>query len=94
MPREMTLEDIRRTEQDFVDAMRRARDAGFEWLELHFAHGFLGQKFLSRHANTRTNVYGGPLENRARFLIETVTAIRSVWPDSVAADHAARPRGV
>jgi 2,4-dienoyl-CoA reductase-like NADH-dependent reductase (Old Yellow Enzyme family) len=81
MPRQMTLEDIQRTQQDFVDAARRARDAGFEWLELHFAHGFLGQSFLSRHANTRTDAYGGPLENRARFLLETVTAIRSVWPD-------------
>jgi 2,4-dienoyl-CoA reductase-like NADH-dependent reductase (Old Yellow Enzyme family) len=81
MPREMTLQDIQRTQQDFVDAVRRAHDAGFEWLELHFSHGFLGQNFLSRHANARTDQYGGSLKNRARFLIETVTAIRKVWPD-------------
>jgi 2,4-dienoyl-CoA reductase-like NADH-dependent reductase (Old Yellow Enzyme family) len=81
MPREMTLQDIQHTQQDFVNAARRALDAGFEWLELHFSHGFLGQNFLSRHANTRTDHYGGSLENRARFLIETVTAIRKVWPD-------------
>lgn len=80
-PREMTLQDIQRVQQDFVDAARRALDAAFEWLELHFAHGFLGQNFLSRHANTRTDHYGGSLENRARFLIETVAAIRKVWPD-------------
>ena len=41
----MTLDDIARVKQDFVDAARRARDAGFEWIELHFAHGYLGQSF-------------------------------------------------
>lgn len=81
MPREMTLHDIQRIQQNFVDASRRALEAGFEWLELHFAHGFLGQSFLSRHTNARTDQYGGSLENRARFLIETVTAVRKVWPD-------------
>ena len=47
VPREMTLEDIARVRQDFVDAARRAREAGFEWIELHFAHGYLGQSFFS-----------------------------------------------
>lgn len=81
VPREMTLHDIEQAQQAFVAAAQRALDAGFEWLELHFAHGFLGQSFLSRHANTRTDQYGGSLANRARFLIETVAAVRKVWPD-------------
>jgi 2,4-dienoyl-CoA reductase-like NADH-dependent reductase (Old Yellow Enzyme family) len=80
IPGEMTLEDIQRTQHDFARAAARALEAGFEWLELHFAHGFLGQSFLSRHANLRTDRYGGELENRARFLIETVAAVKRVWP--------------
>jgi 2,4-dienoyl-CoA reductase-like NADH-dependent reductase (Old Yellow Enzyme family) len=80
VPRAMTLEDIRRVQQDFVDAARRAHEAGFKWLELHFAHGFLAQSFLSKHSNARDDAYGGSLENRARFLVETVAAVRQVWP--------------
>lgn len=82
LPRAMELADIRRVQQDFVDAARRAREAGFQWLELHFAHGFLAQSFLSKHSNQRSDAYGGSLENRARFLVETVAAIRRVWPAS------------
>ncbi|MEZ7197064.1 NADH:flavin oxidoreductase/NADH oxidase [Pseudodesulfovibrio karagichevae] len=81
VPREMTLEDIRRVQADFVGAVRRARDAGFEWLELHFAHGYLGQSFLSVHANKRTDEYGGDLAGRGRFLRETLAAVREVWPE-------------
>jgi 2,4-dienoyl-CoA reductase-like NADH-dependent reductase (Old Yellow Enzyme family) len=76
----MSLEDIQRVQQDFVDAARRALAAGFKWMELHFAHGFLAQSFLSPHSNQRDDAYGGRLENRARFLIETVAAVRRVWP--------------
>jgi NADPH2 dehydrogenase len=81
MPREMTREDIRRVQADFVSAARRALDAGFEWLELHFAHGYLGQSFLSVHANKRTDEYGGDLAGRGRFLRETLAAVREVWPE-------------
>ena len=80
VPRAMSLEDIHRAQQDFVDAARRALAAGFQWIELHFAHGFLAQSFLSPHSNLRNDAYGGSLENRARFLIETVAAVRRVWP--------------
>ena len=80
VPREMSLEDIQRVRQDFADAARRALAAGFKWLELHFAHGFLAQSFLSTHSNRRNDAYGGSLENRARFLVETVAAVRRVWP--------------
>jgi NADPH2 dehydrogenase len=76
----MTLEDIARVQGDFVAAAVRARDAGFEWLELHFAHGYLGHSFLSVHANRRTDRYGGSAENRGRFLLETLRAVRAVWP--------------
>jgi 2,4-dienoyl-CoA reductase-like NADH-dependent reductase (Old Yellow Enzyme family) len=80
MPRAMELADIQRVQQDFVDAARRACEAGFQWLELHFAHGFLAQNFLSSHSNQREDDYGGSLDNRARFLVETVAAVRRVWP--------------
>ncbi|GBQ67943.1 NADH:flavin oxidoreductase [Ameyamaea chiangmaiensis NBRC 103196] len=82
VPREMTLADIARVQADFVAAARRAVEAGFEWLELHFAHGYLAQSFLSVHANHRTDAYGGDLAGRSRFLIETVRAVRAVWPET------------
>ena len=81
VPRAMTLDDIARVRQDFVDAALRAREVGFEWLELHFAHGYLGQSFFSFHSNQRDDIYGGSLENRSRFLLETLKAVREVWPE-------------
>ncbi len=77
----MTLDDIARVREDFVAAAKRALDAGFEWLELHFAHGYLGQSFFSTHSNQRDDAYGGSLENRSRFLLETLAAVRKVWPE-------------
>src|ERR1700720_1917615 len=81
VPKAMTLDDIARVREDFVAAAKRARDAGFEWLELHFAHGYLGQSFFSTHSNQRDDAYGGSLENRSRFLLETLAAVRKVWPE-------------
>ncbi|NMM76213.1 NADH:flavin oxidoreductase [Rhodococcus sp. SRB_17] len=81
VPQEMTLADIERVKADFVAAARRARDAGFQWLELHFAHGYLAQSFFSAHSNQRTDGYGGNAENRGRFLVETLEAVRQVWPE-------------
>ncbi|MBB6575407.1 NADH:flavin oxidoreductase/NADH oxidase [Xanthomonas arboricola] len=83
VPKVMTMEDIAHAQSDFVAAAKRALHAGFEWLELHFAHGFLGQTFLSRKTNERTDAYGGSLTNRARFLVETVAAVRAVWPHNL-----------
>lgn len=80
-PKAMTLEDIARVREDFVAAARRAHDAGFEWLELHFAHGYLAQTFLSDHSNQRDDAYGGSFDNRSRFLLETLAAVREVWPE-------------
>ncbi|RVU06335.1 NADH:flavin oxidoreductase/NADH oxidase [Novosphingobium umbonatum] len=81
VPREMTLEDIARVKADFVAAARRALEAGFEWLELHFAHGYLAQSFFSIHANQRSDAYGGDAAGRGRFLQETLAAVREVWPE-------------
>jgi 2,4-dienoyl-CoA reductase-like NADH-dependent reductase (Old Yellow Enzyme family) len=81
VPRAMTRDDITRVRSDFVTAAIRARDLGFRWLTLHFAHGYLAQTFFSVHANTRTDEYGGSSENRSRFLIETLAAVRKVWPE-------------
>ncbi len=83
VPEQMSLQDIARVRQDFVDAARRARDAGFEWIELHFAHGYLGQSFFSEHSNQRTDAYGGSFDNRSRFLLETLAAVREVWPENL-----------
>ncbi len=83
VPQAMTLEDIARVRADFVAAAKRARDAGFEWLELHFAHGYLGQSFFSVHANQRDDAYGGSFDHRSRFLLETLAAVREVWPEQL-----------
>jgi 2,4-dienoyl-CoA reductase-like NADH-dependent reductase (Old Yellow Enzyme family) len=81
VPTAMTLADIARVKADFVNAAKRALDAGFEWLELHFAHGYLAQSFYSVWSNKREDEYGGSFENRVRFLVETLAAVRAVWPD-------------
>jgi len=65
----------------FVDAARRALDAGFEVIELHAAHGYLVNEFLSPLSNARSDEYGGSFENRTRFLREIVESVRNVWPE-------------
>ena len=77
-PREMTLEDIARVQDAFVAAARRALAAGFEWLELHFAHGYLAHEFYSPLANLRSDQYGGSFDNRIRFMLETLAAVHAV----------------
>ena len=77
----MTKDEIVRVRSDFAAAAKRALAVGFEWLEVHFAHGYLGQSFFSPIANKRTDEYGGSFENRIRFLIETFSAVREVWPE-------------
>ncbi|MDO5630899.1 MAG: NADH:flavin oxidoreductase/NADH oxidase [Paracoccus sp. (in: a-proteobacteria)] len=83
VPTEMTQDDIARVRADFVAAAIRARDAGFRWLELHFAHGYLAQSFYNDKSNQRGDEYGGSPENRARFLIETLRDVRKVWPENL-----------
>jgi len=65
----------------FAAATRRALAAGFEVLEIHGAHGYLASEFLSPLSNRRTDEYGGPFENRIRFLVETVETVRTAWPE-------------
>lgn len=83
VPGAMSIDEIERVKADFVAATLRARDAGFEWLELHFGHGYLAMGFLSSHSNQRTDQYGGSFENRSRFIIETLAAVREVWPQDL-----------
>ena len=72
----MTLAEIRQTIQHFADGARRARQAGLDGVELHASHGYLFTQFLSSAINDRTDEYGGVLENRARFLLDVIHAIR------------------
>ncbi len=81
VPREMTQADMDRVLEDFVRATRMGVDAGFDWLELHAAHGYLISAFISPLTNHRTDDYGGSLENRMRYPIQVFTAMRAAWPD-------------
>jgi 2,4-dienoyl-CoA reductase-like NADH-dependent reductase (Old Yellow Enzyme family) len=83
VPRAMTETDIARVQNEFVATAKRALAAGFNFLELHAAHGYLFNEFLSPLANRRTDQYGGSFENRVRFLLDTTRAVRQVWPDNL-----------
>ncbi len=80
MPRAMTRQDMTRVRGQFVRATRRAAACGFDMLELHCAHGYLLSAFISPLTNTRTDRYGGSLENRMRYPLEVFHAMRAVWP--------------
>jgi 2,4-dienoyl-CoA reductase-like NADH-dependent reductase (Old Yellow Enzyme family) len=80
-PKEMTLDDISRVQADFAAAARRVLAAGFQCLELHFAHGYLPHEFYSPLTNKRSDQYGGSFDNRVRFMLETFKAVRNVWPE-------------
>jgi len=67
----------------FKDSANRAKEAGYEWLEIHGAHGYLLHSFLSPLTNTRNDEYGGSLKNRSRMLLEIVSAVQTVWPDNL-----------
>lgn len=81
-PSPVALDDdgIAKVKRDFVSAAERALKAGFEVLELHCAHGFLLNAFMSPLSNTRTDAYGGSLENRMRLPLEIIREVRAVWP--------------
>ncbi len=83
IPRAMTAADIAQTQADFAATAQRALAAGYTWLELHFAHGYLAHEFLSPLSNFRTDNYGGSFENRIRFVLETTRAVRAVWPENL-----------
>jgi N-ethylmaleimide reductase len=75
VPKAMTTDDLLHTKSEFVDAALNAMDAGFDGVELHSANGYLLEQFLSPVSNIRTDNYGGTIENRCRFVIETITAV-------------------
>jgi len=82
-PHALSIEEIKGIQTAFVHGAERACAAGFEWLELHAAHGYLLHSFYSPLSNIRDDVYGCSFENRTRFLMETVTAVQKVWPDDL-----------
>ena len=79
--REATLDDLARIKADFVRATMAAAAAGFDWLELHCAHGYFLSSFISPLTNQRSDGYGGSLENRCRYPLEVFAAIRAAWPE-------------
>ena len=80
VPREATRADMDRVRDDFVRSARLAAEAGFDWLELHCAHGYLLSTFISPLTNRRSDAYGGSLANRLRYPLEVFAAVREVWP--------------
>ncbi|MFV3243204.1 N-ethylmaleimide reductase, partial [Klebsiella pneumoniae] len=79
MPRALETAEIPGIVNDFRQAVGNARDAGFDLVELHSAHGYLLHQFLSPSANQRTDQYGGSVENRARLVLEVVDAVSQEW---------------
>lgn len=80
-PREMSKEDIRGVVNSFREGARRAKEAGFDVLEIHGAHGYLINEFMSDLTNKREDEYGGSIENRGRFLSEVIAAVREEWSE-------------
>ena len=80
LPHAMTRADMDRVTAEFVQSTRYAIDAGFDWLELHCAHGYLLSSFITPLTNVRTDAYGGSLSNRCRYPLEVFKAMRAVWP--------------
>jgi len=80
VPRALETAEIPRVVADYANAARRAKDAGFDGVEIHSANGYLIDNFLQSKTNQRTDQYGGSIENRYRFLKEIIEAIVSIWP--------------
>jgi 2,4-dienoyl-CoA reductase-like NADH-dependent reductase (Old Yellow Enzyme family) len=81
MPAELTVDGIHGIVESFEAAARRSLEAGFRVAEIHAAHGYLIHEFLSPLSNQRTDEYGGPFENRVRFLLQLTEALRKIWPE-------------
>jgi 2,4-dienoyl-CoA reductase-like NADH-dependent reductase (Old Yellow Enzyme family) len=82
-PAELTKPEIRAIVEAFAAAARRAIAAGFQVVEIHAAHGYLIDEFLSPLSNHRADEYGGAFDGRIRFALEVATAVRGVWPDTL-----------
>ncbi|MFG2750500.1 NADH:flavin oxidoreductase/NADH oxidase [Streptomyces xanthophaeus] len=83
VPHELTVDEIHEVTGQFAAAAGRALAAGYEVIEIHGAHGYLIGEFLSPSSNRRTDAYGGSFENRTRFALEVVDAVREVWPQEL-----------
>ncbi len=83
VPQAMTRGQMDTVRDEFAAAAARAGKAGFDWLELHCAHGYLLSSFISPLTNLRTDEYGGSLENRLRYPLEVFTAVRAAWPHAL-----------
>jgi 2,4-dienoyl-CoA reductase-like NADH-dependent reductase (Old Yellow Enzyme family) len=81
MPREMTEEEFKRVEDAFIAATERCKVAGFDFIEIHGAHGYLIHEVLSPLSNVRTDSYGGSLENRMRYPLRICEVVRKAWGD-------------
>ena len=79
-PKELSIAEIDDIVDDFVNAAKRALEAGFQVIEIHMAHGYLLNEFLSPLSNHRKDEYGGPIENRMRLPLSVAKAVREVWP--------------
>ena len=82
-PRAMTRDDMHHVTGQFVEAAMRAAMAGFDWLELHCAHGYLLSSFICPLTNHRDDEYGGSLDNRCRYPLEVFRAVRAAWPEDL-----------
>ncbi len=80
VPKEMTRADMDLVRDQFVASAEMANRCGFDWLELHYAHGYLMSSFITPLTNKRNDEYGGSLANRMRFPLEVFHAVRAVWP--------------
>jgi len=83
VPREASPADLEAVRQQFVDAARRAKTAGFQVVEIHMAHGYLLHEFLSPLSNHRKDECGGTLENRMRFPLRIAREVREIWPNDL-----------
>jgi 2,4-dienoyl-CoA reductase-like NADH-dependent reductase (Old Yellow Enzyme family) len=83
VPHELTIDEVRSVRDSYAAAAKRAVAAGYDLVELHFAHGYLGHSFLSPLMNRRTDGYGGPFDHRVSFLLETAKAVREAIPESM-----------
>ncbi|MFL1897422.1 alkene reductase [Aquimarina sp. 2-A2] len=81
-PKEMTLDEIKETIQEFKNAAINAKEAGFDGIEIHSSNGYLFHQFFNKNANTRTDEYGGSMENRARFLFDVLEEVKDVFPEN------------
>ena len=83
VPHQITLNEIKHIQHAFVESAKRALTAGYQLLEIHGAHGYLLHSFFTPLVNNRQDKYGGDLKGRARMMLETVDAVRAVWPENL-----------